>query len=916
MTPSSPSPVRGNTTAYNTNKILSRPSTFTSTASMRSRHSHLDEGFSEETRSQSDPSLDADLMTAFAVPELDASAQQVLAMCLDLPPEQRKLIVDTIVKSLPNRDKEAIGMLCEELTHFDPAVYLPNELMFSILSYLTPQELLSASAVSRPWRERSQDEKLWRSCFAREGWVVDPAKIREFELQAKQRGHEAAQTMDSKGKARAGDSDTGDMKRRNSRKRKTEEAFSEGEGVGASPSSHSTLHGTAGGGDSMMDGVEPVADVTGLATAAADGFDNSTRRSSSTAASDTAVSMHPSASNHLNDLSHLPTSATHSALRVAPDMWRPGSLESKEGPRVSWPWLYKNRFLLEKNWEAPNKNKMFSLPHHLHPEEGHKECVYTIQHTSRHLVSGSRDKTIRKWDLRSHRLIGKPLEGHTASVLCLQFDERPEHDIIVSGGSDALVILWQFSTGSILNILDNAHAESVLNLRFDDRYLVTCSKDKSIKVWNRRALAQNDPLVPTHCFQSHGFVDMINEHKMVREYSLMAQFHGHQAAVNAVMIHGDTVISASGDRTIKSWSISKQRVNKAYTGHAKGIACVQFDGRRIVSGSSDNTVRIFDAEQQAEVGCLQGHENLVRTVQARFGDLDTVTDEELEDEAKEADRNFFKALEAGMAPASSSRRAHDLSIGRHDGGSTRGVGIRNAGSSRPEDMLSVGTKVPPGGGGSRWAKIVSGSYDERLIVWKRGRDGGWFQKATFTQDKMLRNRTPRRQHQQLQQHAHQQGLQAQVPGQLAIGAATPAGAAAGGGNVGPLTQGPAQQNQPAGANAATQQHQQQHAQQQLQTQTNLNHSQQQPAHQPPAATAGNALVTAAAANPHPPVHGHPHHAHPPPARHHSDSNRVFKLQFDTRRLICCSQNKVIVGWDFANADEGLERVGEWCVETS
>jgi F-box and WD-40 domain protein 1/11 len=33
--------------------------------------------------------------------------------------------------------------------------------------------------------------------------------------------------------------------------------------------------------------------------------------------------------------------------------------------------------------------------------------------------------------------------------------------------------------------------------------------------------------------------------------------------------------------------------------------------------------------------------------------------------------------------------------------------------------------------------------------------------------------------------------------------------------------------------------------------------------------------------------------------------RVFKLQFDARRIICCSQTSIIVGWDFANGDEQI-----------
>jgi len=39
--------------------------------------------------------------------------------------------------------------------------------------------------------------------------------------------------------------------------------------------------------------------------------------------------------------------------------------------------------------------------------------------------------------------------------------------------------------------------------------------------------------------------------------------------------------------------------------------------------------------------------------------------------------------------------------------------------------------------------------------------------------------------------------------------------------------------------------------------------------------------------------------------------RVFKLQFDATRILCCSQTSVIVGWDFCNGDEELEEVSRF-----
>ncbi|KAK5125293.1 hypothetical protein LTR08_005365 [Meristemomyces frigidus] len=664
---------------------------------MRRDHSQPDEGFSEE-RSQSDSDL------AFPA-AMDAGAKQLLAAVMQLPAEQRKLVMERLVLAAPNRDKEAIGALCESLTHFDPAHYLPNELVLAVFAYLDPKDLLTASLVSRPWRERSQDDKLWRGCFAREGWVLDAAKMSEYEAQAKKRGPKAARAM-------AGDTGGGELQRRGSRKRKTEEAFSESEGV--------VLAGSSGG---SSVGAQDATDVSMQGNASDDSDDGmdgvEIPSSHSTLVTPLSPNAHSSPSS-TTDAATSPFPVLPSLLKLSPTMWRAHSVDAGN-PKLSWPWLYKQRRRLENNWEstsaapADKGYTMFSLPHPRHPDEGHKECVYTIQHTAAHLVSGSRDRTIRRWDLDTCRLIGEPLRGHDMSVLCLQFDERPDHDIIVSGGSDAYVIIWRFSTGQILKKITRAHSESVLNLRFDDRYIVTCSKDTTIKIWSRAALAKDSPLIPSHQLANlDNPAHYLNTAEtLIQEYTLLATLVGHKAAVNAVIIHANTIVSASGDRTIIAWDIDQGRSTRQYVGHTKGIACVQFDGRRIVSGSSDNSVRIFDSATAAEIACLSGHENLVRTVQARFGDLETVSEGELRAQARKADRGFW-ALAArkrqgavcttgGNSNAVATarallRNASSTLSPAHVHSSLRNA-ARNPGSSDPARMLAVGTATPPGGGG-------------------------------------------------------------------------------------------------------------------------------------------------------------------------------------------------------------------------
>jgi F-box and WD-40 domain protein 1/11 len=584
--------------------------------------------------------------------------------------------------------------------------------------------------------------------------------------------------------------------------------------------------------------------------------------------------------------------------------------------RVNWVHLYKQRRRLEANWHH-GRFTNFQLPHPSYPEDAHQECVYAIQFQGKWLVSGSRDKSIRVWDLETKRLWHRPLIGHQKSVLCLQFDPSPEEDVIISGSSDRSVILWKFSTGRKIHQITNAHADSVLNLKFDHRFLVTCSKDRTVKVWNRHDLMPNDEDYPRICkgggasYPSY-IIDLndiapnmleasiVNGHiKSLKAYSLLMTVEGHGAAVNAMQLHGDEIVTASGDRMIKVWNIRNGTCLKTLIGHEKGIACVQFDSRRIISGSNDNTVRIYDHISGAEVACLKGHNNLVRTVQAGFGDPPGA-DEALRMEAMEVETAFWKARQEGapvhLGPSALRRAGHYSNT---------------AGSRDPRDIRALGAKIPPGGGGSPWGRIVSGSYDESILIWHKDRDGAWAIDHRLRQADAAANAARGN-----LSDAARAAIQAQVR-QLQ---ATQAAAAA-----------PAPQ-QPAAAQSTADQDT-------VEDTPNPpavnNNPPIPPAPQDGGATAGPSNTTTATtagttSTPHPqpaqpvqapapaPAPAHPpaavvaaaaaaagHQFHPHRNRVPIPTSRVFKVQFDSRKIVCASVDPRIVGWDFACGDEEI-----------
>jgi F-box and WD-40 domain protein 1/11 len=722
------------------------------------------------------------------------------------------------------------------ILHLDPVFKLPPELTYEIFSYLDPRTLLNASLASRSWRERILDSGLWKFLYINEGWRMDVAAVRAFE----QEHSEAMSPQSRKSRLRHSDSDLGEPKHKKrvpptwNYSRSTDEHRTTVFGPMPTEADNEGDHHMT---DDDDQGVHSFSDESEI----------------------------------------LPTAVPQSPLSFYPPL-RPSLLlrDPHRSAKLNWAYLYKQRRRLEANWHH-GRYTNFQLPDPSHPEEAHRECVYAIQFEGRWLVSGSRDRTVRVWNLDTRRLRHPPLVGHTKSVLCLQFDPRPEEDIIISGSSDKSVIVWKFSTGEKIHQIELAHIDSVLNLKFDKRYLVTCSKDRTVKVWNRRDLLPNNEdyprmsrgsgvTYPSYIVDLNSIAPNVleagiahDQYKLLKPYTLLMTVQGHGAAVNAMQIHGDEIVTASGDRTIKVWNIRTGACSKTLTGHEKGIACIEFDSRRIISGSNDNTVRIYDHVSGAPVACLRGHSNLVRTLQAGFGDPPGA-DETLQREARAVDNDFFAAQEAGLPVALGHREQQ-----------RNGYQTNTAGSRDPRDITALGAKIPPGGGGSNWARIVSGSYDESIMIWHKDRDGKWTMAYQLRQSDAVANATRSSLSQvarttvaaQAQQlHAEQASAAptTQAGGQVAVNTNAQAGPA----------------NPP------------------------LHQTQAQPLQ----------VVAPAAINAQPPVpplaHHHHHHVHPRrPTLNPQPTSRVFKLQFDSRKIICASVDPRIVGWDFACDDEEI-----------
>ncbi|OTB06769.1 hypothetical protein M426DRAFT_54708 [Hypoxylon sp. CI-4A] len=285
-------------------------------------------------------------------------------------------------------------------------------------------------------------------------------------------------------------------------------------------------------------------------------------------------------------------------------------------PNTDWHMVYKVREELEKRWKVGKDASGVFL-------NGHQDSVYCQQFDENTLITGSRDRTIRIWDmhtLQCRLIIGPPdvvndtsilfdqgghpthyalfsenqmlstsvpvtvsfPDFHTASILCLQYDD----EILVTGSSDSTCIVYNMRSGYRPIRRLRFHTAAVLDLAFDDKHIVTCSKDTTICIWDRAT------------------------------GNMIKQLHGHTGPVNAVQLRGNTLVSCSGDFTVKLWNIDSGKVIRELAGHTKGLACSQFseDGRYVASAGSDKIIRIWDANSGECLREIRAHESLVRSL--------------------------------------------------------------------------------------------------------------------------------------------------------------------------------------------------------------------------------------------------------------------------------------------------------------
>jgi F-box and WD-40 domain protein 1/11 len=162
---------------------------------------------------------------------------------------------------------------------------------------------------------------------------------------------------------------------------------------------------------------------------------------------------------------------------------------------------FRRKFTLLKNWRFGRFQKLSF--------EAHQQNIYCVDFTNDFIYTGSRDMTIKVWDMKT-MMVTKTLVGHVGAVLSLRQTEK----YVVSGSADHSIIVWDLFTGGIEMQL-RGHLDSVLSVAVENDVIVSGSKDNSIKMWD------------------------------IKQQRLLYTLWGHEASVNGVAFKNGIICSGS-----------------------------------------------------------------------------------------------------------------------------------------------------------------------------------------------------------------------------------------------------------------------------------------------------------------------------------------------------------------------------------
>ncbi|KAF5698708.1 sulfur controller-2 [Fusarium mundagurra] len=265
-----------------------------------------------------------------------------------------------------------------------------------------------------------------------------------------------------------------------------------------------------------------------------------------------------------------------------------------------WKDVYKERFMIGLNWNHGRfRTRMF---------EGHTDSIMCLQFDAAILATGSYDATIKLWDLETGKL---------------------RRSLV--GSKDKTIKIWNFDDKESFTL--RGHKDDVNSVQLDlhSRTLLSASDDFTLRLWDlttRQCIktfeghcgqVQQVSFLPPHLETalSRSDAEMISDPAICTGTSTPS---ARSALAGDFLANPDRVlppqyaVSAGLDNTLRLWDIFSGKCVRVFFGHTDGVWALAADILRIVSGAGDAQVKVWDLTKTECTRTIPGHREPVTCV--------------------------------------------------------------------------------------------------------------------------------------------------------------------------------------------------------------------------------------------------------------------------------------------------------------
>jgi hypothetical protein len=239
-------------------------------------------------------------------------------------------------------------------------------------------------------------------------------------------------------------------------------------------------------------------------------------------------------------------------------------------------------------------------------------------------VSGSRDGTVRVWDLVAKK-DRHCLNGHSKPVGSVAF--FPDGHRIISASADTTVRIWEVSTGKQIRCFDKQTNWAVALSADGKQAFSGSSTDTTVRLWNAetgaeiRGFGAHSGPVRGVALSPDGRHGVSTSSDEIRHWELQTGRlrTGHQirtVGISTIGFTPDGQCSVTAHEftffMIEGGEIKRRERNRP---NEIGLAAaVSLDGRRLIGGTANSLVRLWDLQYEQELACFTGHEGEVLAV--------------------------------------------------------------------------------------------------------------------------------------------------------------------------------------------------------------------------------------------------------------------------------------------------------------